>query len=159
MALGDEFGRSQHFSLSTEFETVWLDGPDVPPDLVIGDFYGNMNDAAIDPDERWCVMVGCGIIVYRLGPPWKEYSYPSPAPVPNGDLYQVIAVDDPSRQWWECGRKPPVLWIAEVEHLEGERFEARVVGWANPDHAGPSRLLVLADSGVVRPLDWLPDIQ
>jgi hypothetical protein len=149
-------GQTKAFVVKTRPEI-----PDAAPSArheEVGDFYGDMNDAAIDPDERWCVMVGCGIIVYRLGPPWKEYSCPSPVPLPNGDLYQVIAVD-PSRQWWEGGREPPVLWITEVEHLEGERFEARVAGWAHPDHEDPSRLLILADWGVVRPLDWLPDIQ
>jgi hypothetical protein len=59
-----------NFSVASEWETVYLIGRDLKRPVVVGDFYGNPSAAAVDPAERWCVIVGCGLIVYRLGPPW-----------------------------------------------------------------------------------------
>ena len=38
-------------------------------------FYGDVEKAIISPEERYCVMVGCGIIVYFLSEPFNPYEY------------------------------------------------------------------------------------
>lgn len=43
--------------------------------MIIGDFYGEVEKAVISPDESYCVMVGCGIIVYFLKEPFMPYEY------------------------------------------------------------------------------------
>ena len=83
------------------FEEVILVGDPLPgtSPLLIGDFYGEPAASAIDSDEQWCVTVGCGLIAYRLAPPWTAYRHP---PV------------DPSGQWWEFGNPDDPTWFVSV---------------------------------------------
>lgn len=98
--------RSPHITVDHEFETVWAHGPGVPGQPTIGDFFGDPFGAAIDDAERWCVMVGCGVIVYKLAPPWQDYNY-----------------DLTTDQWWEAYREPDdILWMADVRHVGGALF-------------------------------------
>lgn len=104
-----------HITVDHEFETVWAYVPGVAGRPVIGDFYGEPRGAAIDDAERWCVMVGCGVIVYKLTGPWQEYNY---------DL-----VTD---QWWEAYRGPDdILWMAGSRHVGGALFSCEVRRDAN----------------------------
>lgn len=41
--------------------------------VIIGDIYGDVDIALISPDEKYCVMAGCGIIVYYLKEPFENY--------------------------------------------------------------------------------------
>lgn len=150
---------TEHYWVEAYDEEVVLTGPSVPERLVIGDFYGNAYEAMIDAEERWCVMVGCGLIVYHLGPPWVPYSYHGPPygeqkPSRHNDWGPSHVVE--GHQWWEFGREPPTpLWLKSVDHIEGERFEVASVEDAEE---GPTRWVVLAKSKVVRPVNWLPEI-
>ncbi len=38
-------------------------------------FLWKPNAGIIDKNEKYCVTVGCGIIVYRLSEPFEEYMY------------------------------------------------------------------------------------
>lgn len=49
--------------------------PDAKRITCIGDFYGDPADAYIDPDELFCITIGCGIIKYSLQEPYEEYMY------------------------------------------------------------------------------------
>lgn len=67
----------------------------------IGHFYGDPEAGIIDKNEKFCVVVGCGVIVYRLKEPFLEYDY-----------------DKESEQWYEFGRGPEDIdWIDEVRQI------------------------------------------
>jgi hypothetical protein len=154
------FGQSQHFTVSVIDELVFLEGPAFSGSLLIGGFDTKMTDAAIDPDEKWCVLVGDGVIVYNLRSPWEPYSFDAPTPSPSDDPY-AIYVRQPSNQYWECGRggfRVPALWLIGVEYIEGERFEVEAANSKNPSAEGPTRFALFADSMNFRPINWLPDI-
>jgi len=87
--------RSEHYTVSHEYETVYLNLPSGKR-VVIGDFYRDPEAAAIDADEKWTVVVGCGLILYRLRPPFEEYEH-----------------NTSSDQWWEAHRDPPTQWWIE----------------------------------------------
>ncbi len=72
---------------------------DALPWLLLDEMYGGARDAAISSDEEWCVVVGCGFRARRL------------------------------RLAGECrthGADPGnILWMTEVEALDGHRFRLR----------------------------------
>lgn len=122
------------YSVVIDNETVRLEGTDIEP-IDVGDFHGEALDIAFDPDERWLVMGGDGVIVYRLGPPWTHYRR-----------------HPPDSQWWEWGRHTvrartadgnrlgpgevtgPIA-VGEVDHLDGDRFRLTSSGrQADPAH-------------------------
>ena len=79
--------------------------------ILIGDFYGEPEAAAVDDDETWCVMVGCGLIAYQLTSPWRPYAYPP-------------AVSD--GQWWEFGRDgAETAWFDSITSVGPREFLAR----------------------------------
>ena len=41
--------------------------------VCIGDFYGDVEKVIIAPMEEYCVMAGCGVIVYLLEEPFIPY--------------------------------------------------------------------------------------
>lgn len=125
--------RSARFTVGNDWETVLLEGGGAPRGLVIGEFHGDPLDAAIDPPEEWCVVVGEGLIAYRLAPPWVAYRRP----------VSVLRVDDPVElkravlhpRWFEWGRRrdgPPHVWIERVVALG----EGAFLGVGEPDREG-----------------------
>lgn len=57
-------------------------------------------DAYIDPEERFCIVIGCGIIKYNLEKPFDEYSYDTVTP-----------------QWIETGRTDEIEWCDKIEEV------------------------------------------
>lgn len=111
---------SVKYKIEYEYETVFLLHP--AGQTVIGDFYGDPVAAIIDKDERWCAIVGCGLILYYLKPPFKPYEY-----------------DCKTKQWVEFHRTPPDnWWIDNVNQKDKNEIEF-VVDPAN-DIAGTYRL-------------------
>lgn len=66
----------------------------------IGHFYGDPEDAYIDPKERFCITVGCGIIKYNLAEPFEGYMY-----------------DRKTTQWIETGRVGDIEWCDCIEEV------------------------------------------
>ena len=67
---------SEHYIICKEFETVILLGKRSRKIIaIIGDFYGEVEKAVISPDEKYCAMAGCGIILYYLRAPFTSYAY------------------------------------------------------------------------------------
>ena len=64
--------QSQHYSVTSEYETVFLTGPDERE--FIGDLYGDPKAAVIDWEEQWCVTVGAGLVVYYLREDFHTYT-------------------------------------------------------------------------------------
>ncbi len=73
----------------------------------VGDFYGDPVDGMIDWNEKFCVTVGCGYIIYYLKTPFESYMY-------NID----------TKQWIESGRNPHCInWIKKVRQLSDNEIE------------------------------------
>lgn len=73
----------------------------------VGDFYGDVQAGIIDPDERFCVTVGCGYIIYYLKKPFKGYEY-----------------DKITDQWSEGGRGPQnIHWIEDLKQISPNEVE------------------------------------
>jgi hypothetical protein len=109
--------RSKRYVVSHVFEVVFLREIG-GRELVIGDFYGDPEAAIIDSQERWVVMVGCGIILYRLDGAFFPYEY-------------GLKIN----QWWEDYRNPPdIWWIDSVE--QWSRYHVRFHVDSHSDKAG-----------------------
>ncbi len=113
---------SEHYYVASEFEVVTLRDIRKGRFVVIGDFYGDPEAAMIDRLERWVVMVGCGLILYRIQEPFVPYEY---------DLH--------NHQWSEMFRSPPDdWWIEFVQQVSDDELE--FVADPNGSKAGCYRL-------------------
>lgn len=113
---------SKQYIVFNEYETVLLRIKESQQQIQIGDFYGNPQMAVISKNEKFCVICGCGIIVYYLQKPFEEYEY-----------------HKQTSQWKEWGRvKDNEIWvesikcvddkIIEIEKENGEIVEFEVYG-------------------------------
>jgi hypothetical protein len=95
--------RSQRYVISHEYEVAFLHGVGSKA-VIIGDFYGDPACAVIDYAERWCIIAGCGLILYYLNAPFQPYGY-----------------DSSTAQWVEWGRaKPDVLWVEAIYQVDAD---------------------------------------
>lgn len=97
---------SEHYKIVSEFECV---------DLIlksggricIGDFYGDPEGAFIDKNEKYCVMYGCGVVIYFLNEPFFEYHY-----------------NMNTEQWREFGRRSDnIIWVENARQIDEASFE------------------------------------
>jgi hypothetical protein len=124
--------RSMNLTVQGEFESVRAYGSKLPGQVVVGDHYGDVMGAAVDDAERWCVTVGCGVIVYKLADPWQEYNY---------DL-----VTD---QWWEMYREPEdMLLTRDVRFISGAKFTC----WVRRDDREPDLYELDAEARTFAPI-------
>lgn len=73
----------------------------------IGHHYKYPAAAMIDKDEKYCISVGSGVIVYKLKDPFKIYQY-----------------NEKTDQWYEFGRGPEnVDWIKDVVQVSDFEVE------------------------------------
>lgn len=94
---------SKHYMVYSEYESVTMLIKATKKELLIGDFYGDPQGAIIAEDETYCIMWGCGVIIYYLAEPFKEYEY-----------------DIKTKQWNEWGRDKPIVWIENIESINDE---------------------------------------
>jgi hypothetical protein len=114
---------SANYRVYSEFETVFLERPGGPA-VVIGDFYGDPECAIIDRQERWCIVAGCGLILYRFQKPFREY-----------DCSTVC------NQWTELFReRSDVWWISSVTQINDDVVALELS--PNEKHAGTWELNV-----------------
>ncbi len=71
----NKLAESEHYEVYKEYETVFLKAKSSDKIISIGDFYGDVAKAIISPEEEYCIMAGCGVIVYRLKAPYIPYEY------------------------------------------------------------------------------------
>ena len=67
--------QSTNYTLFGVYEEAQLEGPTIDGHVVVGDFYGDVECACIDKQERWCVTGGNGLIIYQLQAPFEAYRY------------------------------------------------------------------------------------
>lgn len=93
---------SNNLFVTNEYEKVFLHFKKTNRKICIGDFYGDPQSAAISNDENFCVMVGCGLIIYYLQEPYEEFRY-----------------GISTRQWKELFRESgKEWWIEDVEIVD-----------------------------------------
>lgn len=97
---------SKHYKVYHEYENVILEIKESQKRILIGDFYGNPQMAVISEYEKFCVMCGCGIIVYYLKEPFKEYEY--------------HVQTEQWREWREWGRNGEEMWVEGIESVNGK---------------------------------------
>jgi hypothetical protein len=92
---------SENYKVTSEYESVTLHFKNklFNKTLYIGDFYGDPDCAIISRDEKYVVMAGCGLIIYKLQEPFDEYGS-----------------DDSSGQYFEFYRDPPNNWWTNGLH-------------------------------------------
>lgn len=99
--MGVVLAESKNFLITNEYEKVFLNSKNNNRKIYIGDFYGDPQAAVISSDERFCVMVGCGLIIYYIEEPFEEFSY-----------------NTSTSQWKELFRqRGKEWWIEDVEIL------------------------------------------
>ena len=99
---------SKHYLVYKDYEDVTLKVKETGREIRIGDFYGEADLAVISQDEKFCVMSGCGVIIYFLKEPFREYEY-----------YVTTS------QWKEWGRECPkeVIWVDSIKCINDNTIE------------------------------------
>ncbi len=97
--MGSILAESNNFVVMNDYEVVSLHFKNSTREISIGDFYGDPRAAALSPDESFCIMVGCGLIIYYLHEPFEEYRY-----------------NASTKQWKELFREQDKIWW--IEHVE-----------------------------------------
>ena len=67
--------QSKNYKLYCAYEEAQLEGPAIDGHIVVGDFYGDVECACIDQQERWCITGGNGVVIYQLKAPFEDYCY------------------------------------------------------------------------------------
>lgn len=98
---------SEHYRVYNEYENVIMEIKKSHRKIQIGDFYGNPQMAIISEDEKVCVMCGCGIIIYYLREPFREYEYRH------------------TQQWKEWGRNNSgaEMWVESIRYIDNKTIE------------------------------------
>lgn len=99
---------SEHYYIIGEYEELSLYRKQGDVFVTsIGHHYGDPEAAMIDKNEKYCISVGCGVIVYRLKEPFDVYQY-----------------REKSDQWYEFGRGPENIdWIKDVVQVSDTEVE------------------------------------
>lgn len=99
---------SEHYRVYHEYENVIMEIKNSHIQIQIGDFYGDPQMAMISEDEKVCIMCGCGIIIYYLREPFREYEYHTP-----------------TEQWREWGRNNAEadIWVENIRFIDNKTIE------------------------------------
>lgn len=99
---------SEHYRVYHEYENVIMKIKKSLKKIQIGDFYGDPQMAIISEDEKVCIICGCGIIIYYLREPFREYEYHTQ-----------------TEQWREWGRNNAEadIWIESVRYIDNKTIE------------------------------------
>ncbi len=113
--------QNDNYIITHEFEVVSLIIIKTKREVVIGDFYGDPTSAFISNDESYCVVGGCGIVIYYLREPFTEYEY------------NMV-----SEQWKEVFRNlEDIWWIDNISQGScTNKFKFYVDAYDNSLHAG-----------------------
>ena len=71
----DLLAQSKNFKIYGVYEEAQLEGASINGHVIVGDFYGHVECACIDKDERWCITGGNGLVIYQLAEPYENYRY------------------------------------------------------------------------------------
>lgn len=100
--------QSENYYVKADYEMAVLFAKDGDRRVAcVGEHYGDVADCIIDRDERFCVTVGCGYIVYLLKPPFEDYA--------SGKV---------TAQWFESDREEgSTVWYDSVRQISPSQIE------------------------------------
>jgi hypothetical protein len=100
--------RSARYTISKEYELAFVEGEGWDRSPHLASFYGDPLDAAISPDEQWCVVVGRGpLVAHRLKSPWWD---------------PMATSDEQPRAWSPGYDTRDCMWFSHVRAAIGHRF-------------------------------------
>lgn len=104
----DILAESKNYIVYKEYENVMMRIKGNNRIVQIGDFYGDAQMAVISENESFCAMCGCGIIIYFLNYPFKDYEY-------------YIK----TKQWKEWGRgsENTEIWVNSIRFIDSHIIE------------------------------------
>ena len=107
---------NEHYKIISEYEVVTLVNKVNENHTIIGDFYGDPAAAIISDDCKFCVVVGCGVIIYYIMPPFADYSYKTKNTqwlefMRDGDLWFDSVIQTDSAHILVCGENDLTLQI------------------------------------------------
>lgn len=92
---------SRHFIIKNEYETAYLIDKKTGKIIsVVADMYGDPIGAGISETENYCVIFGCGAVVYFIKEPFKNYEHGCG-----------------SEQWFEVGADGSA-WFDEIKYQD-----------------------------------------
>jgi len=123
--MSSTLAESKNFIIMNQYEKVFLIFKNENRKVNIGDLYGDPQTAVISDDESFCIMGGCGLIIYYLHEPYEEFSY-----------------NITTKQWKELFRESEkTLWIEDIEYLDNSTIIFTVED-ADVDNGGRHKLNV-----------------
>ncbi len=87
---------SDNYKVTSEYEYATLHFKNylLKKSVHIGDFYGDPDCAIISSNEKYLVIAGCGLIIYKLEEPFIDYCT-------DKDVNQYsVFFTDPQNTWW-----------------------------------------------------------
>lgn len=60
--------QSSDYMIYNEYEAVYLVNNNIPQKICIAEMYGDPSGAYISDDEKYCIIFGCGVVVYMIEP-------------------------------------------------------------------------------------------
>jgi hypothetical protein len=103
-------------------------------DIAIGCFYGDPQTGYMAPDETYCVLGGCGLLLYYLREPFDDYNH-----------------HPTSANWWEWGQEADnIYWIESIYSPDDPTAEIRFVVDPYDEARGGVYQLDLADRVVTK---------
>jgi hypothetical protein len=123
--MGSTLAESKNFVIMNEYEKVFLVFKNSNRKICIGDFYGDPQDAIISNNECFCVMVGCGLIIYYLHEPFEEYRYN----VSTNQWEELFREN--GKTWWiedvkNVDESTILISVEEVDNENGGRYKLNV---------------------------------
>lgn len=90
---------SINYKVTSEYESVTLHfkSNNLKKSIYIGHFYGDPDCAIISRDEKYLVVAGCGLIIYKLIEPFNEVGVAKSSP-----QYSEF-FNDANNIWWVNG--------------------------------------------------------
>lgn len=99
---------SRNYIISNEYEIAYLiDKSSGKIIAAVADMYGDPSDARISDDERYCVIIGCGAVIYRIREPFEDY-----------------CCDRMSAQW-NYIQTDPDTWFDSIETMDNDKIILR----------------------------------
>jgi hypothetical protein len=116
---------SKNLLVINEYEKVFLDFKNSNRKVYIGDFYGDPQAAVISNEESFCVMVGCGLIIYHLQEPFEEFAYKK------STSQWIELFRESGKEWWiesiEVIDNLNIMFtVEEVDTENGGRYKMNI---------------------------------
>ena len=119
-----QLARSRNYAVLHEYEAAFIEVPGGRR-ISAGHFYGDPACAVIDWQERWCVVAGCGLLVYFLREPF------APVGLGPSDQWARVYHEPGAERWVEAlyqRSDDAVRFVVDPGGPNGGVYELRLPG-------------------------------